>query len=421
MTALTPPAVAGRTRRSWWLLLGASALGLGPQSAQAEQWLLENSLTSRYETNDNAALVQSSAGTMNTLSLSSALAASRRTETSATRLNALVSSVRQWGPGEQDRVDGRFGVEQSLADPLNSFRLGFQYVQDFNSAVDSADVTVVRGRRRTKTLSGAWSHSLTERVSVDLETTLDRTAYGLPPPQAIDFRNDALSAGLSYRWAELTTLSLNASHSNYRTEADTSRSTTDQISLGFSRTWSERNSLSLSLGSYRTRTAGLRSRVVCPLAVSECLAGNIAFTLGFERAYTSGRGLQFNLSERYQVNETTDVSFSAARQQSPSGAGVVARSDTLRASANHSFSELLRASISYSQSRFTYESVEGANARPAQQSLSLSFSRQLAPDLSVQGGYQFSRADGVTPGLGARANSVSVSLQYDWPRVDVAR
>ncbi len=418
---MNPVAKAGRLGRGGWLAAVALALGTLPQAARAEQWLLENSLTSRYESNDNAALVQSSPGTMNTLSLSSALAASRKTENSATRMNALVSSVRQWGPGEQDRVDGQFGLEQSLADPLNSFRLGAQYLQDFNSTVDNADVTVARGRRRTKTLTGAWSRSLSERVIAELETTLDRTAYGLPPPQAVDFRNDALSAGLSYRWAELTTVSLNVSRSKYRTEADTSRSTTDQISLGFSRSWSERSSLSLSLGSYLTRTRGLRARLVCPLAPSFCDAGLVQPVLGTEWVESSGRGLQFNLSQRYQFDETTDLSFGAARQQAPSGAGVVVRSDTLRASASHSFSDLLKATVSYSQSRSTYESLQGSNARPAQQSFSLSFTRQLAPDLSVQGGYQLGRADGVVPGQGARANSVSVSLQYDWPRFDAAR
>ncbi|MBC7994716.1 MAG: hypothetical protein H7Z15_15910 [Rhizobacter sp.] len=417
---MNPSVKAGRGGLGWWLPLGALALGTVPQASRAEQWLIENSLATRYESNDNAALVPSSPGTMNTLSLSSALAASRKTESSATRLDVLASSVRQWGPGEQDRVDGRLGLEQTLADPLNSFRLGAQYLQDFNNATDSADVTVARGRRRTKTLSGAWSRSLTERVSLDLETTLDRTAYGLPPPQAVDFRNDELSTGLSYRWAEFTTVSLNASHAKYRTEADTSRSTTDQISLGFSRSWSERSSLSLSLGSYRTRTVGLRSRVFCPLTIDFCNDG-LPLDVATDRVYTSARGLQFNLSQRYQLDERTDLSFSAARQQAPSGAGVVVRSDTLRASASHSFSELLKASASYSQSRSTYESLEGSNVRPAQQNFSLSFSRQLAPDLSVQGGYQFSRADGVVPGQGARANSVSLSLQYDWPRFDAAR
>ncbi len=418
---MKPLVKAGPGGRGWWFSLGALALGAAPPAALAEQWVLDNSLASRYESNDNAALAQRSAGTMNTLTLSSALAASRKAENSATRMNALVSSVRQWGPGEQDRVDGELGLEQTLADPLNSFKLGVQYLQDFNNLVDSADVAVGQGRRRTKTLSAAWSRSLSERVSANTQLTLDRTSYGQGVRAALDYRNAALSAGLSHRWTEVDTLSLDLSHANYRTETDTNRSTTDQINLGLSRVWTERSSASLSLGVYRTKTAGLRGRLVCPLEPSFCDSGFVQPVIATERAYTTGQGLQFNLSQRYQFDERTDFSVSAARQQSPSGAGVVVRSDTLRASANHGFTPLLNGSMSYAQSRSTYLGFDGAVARPAQQSFSVSITRQLAADLSLQAGYQFSRADGAEAGQGARSNSVSVSLQYDWPRFDAAR
>ncbi|MBC7956232.1 MAG: hypothetical protein H7Y33_10230 [Cytophagales bacterium] len=402
----------------WPLLL---TLGLVPQAARAEQWVLENSLSSRYESNDNAALAHTSPGTMNTLSLSTAFTASRKTERSATRVNGAVSSLTQWGPGERDRVDGQLGLAQTLSDPLNSFSLSFTSLQDFNSTVDTADVTVSRGRRRSKTLTSAWSHVLTERMSANTQLTLNRTAYGQAVTAAVDYRNAALSGGLSYRWSEISTLSLDASRSEYRTEADTNRSTTDQIGLGWASVLAERHNVSLSLGVYRTKTAGLRGRLVCPLAPAFCDAGFVQPEVATERAYSTGQGLQFSLSERYQFNETTDFSFSAARQQTPSGAGVVVRNDSLRASANHSFSPTLTGSMGFAQTRSTYPGLEGAPAPAAQQSFSVSMTKQLAIDLSLHAGYQFNRADGARPGLGARANSVSLSLQYDWPRLDVAR
>lgn len=408
----------GRGRTGWLVLV---ALGWVAPQARAEQWVVENSLASRYESNDNASLAQSSPGTMNTLSLSSALAASRKSETAATRLNAAVTSLSQWGAGAQDRVDGQLGLGQSLSDTLNSFNLGFQYLQDFNSTVDNADVTVGRGRRRTKTLSLGWSRSLSERVSANTQLNLDRTGYGQPLSAAQDYRNTTLSAGLSYRLSEVDTLSLDASRADYRTEADTNRSTTDQVGLGISRVLAERNTASLSLGVYRTKTQALRSRLVCPLAVQFCNAGFVQPVLATERAYTSGQGLQFSLSDRHQIDETTDLSFSASRQQVPSGAGVVVRSDSVRASVGHSFSPTLSASVGYSQSRSTYQGLEGATARPAQQNLSVSLTRQLASDLSLEASYQFSRADGAFPGQGARSNSVGVLLKYDWPRFDAAR
>jgi hypothetical protein len=410
------------SRWSWPVLPAfAFTFGLVPQVALAEQWVLDNSLTARHETNDNAALVHTSPGTMNTLSLSTAFTASRKTESSATRVNGAISSVTQWGPGERDRVDGQLGIAQTLSDPLNSFSLAYTSMQDFNSAVDNADVTVSRGRRRSKTLSGSWSRMLSERVSANTQLTLNRTAYGQAVTAAVDYRNAALSAGLSYRLSEVGTLSLDAGHSEYRTEADTSRSTTNQIGLGWSSVWAERHNASVSLGIYRTKTAGLRARLVCPLAPAFCNAGFVQPVIATDRAYSTGQGLQFSVSERYQFNETTDFSFSAARQQAPSGAGLVVRNDSLRASASHSFSPTLTASLGFAQSRSTYIGLDSTLAQPVQQSFSVSMTKQLATDLSLQAGYQFNRADGAVPGQGARANSLSISLQYDWPRLDATR
>ena len=408
-------------RRGGWPALGALALGLAAPGARAEQWVVENSLASRYETNDNAALAQSSPGSMNTLSLSTAWAAARRTESSATRMNAAVTSLSQWGPGAQDRVDGQLGLGQSLSDTLNSVNLGLQYLQDFNSTVGNNDVTVGRGRRRSRTLSGAWARSLTERVSVNTQLSLERTAYGQALAGATDYRNTALSGSLSYRLTEVDTLSLDASHSDYRTEADTNRSTTDQVGLGVSKVLSDRNSASLSLGLYRTQTQALRSRLVCPLADSFCDAGFVSPVVATDRVYTTGQGLQFSLSERYQFDETTDFSFSAARQQLPSGAGLVVRSDTLRASVSHAFSPTVNGAVNYAQSRSTYLGLDASAPRPAQQNLAVWMTRQLAADLSLQLSYQFSRAHGAFAGQDARSNSVSVSVSYDWPKFDATR
>ncbi len=407
--------------QGWWSALGALALGLLPVGARAEQWTLENSLVSRFESNDNVALAQTSPGTMNTLSLSTALNAARRTENSATRVNAGVTSLRQWGPGEQDRVDGRLGLGQSLSDPLNSYTGEFQVLQDFNNATGTADVAVPRGRRRSKTLSGGWTRSLTERTSSNAQIDMERTGYGQDVPGAVNYRNASVSGGVSHRWTDVGSLSVSLSHSEYRTEADTNRSATDQINVSLSRAVSERSSGSLSFGTYRTKTQTPRAIAVCPLAISECLAGNVPFTVGLARAYTTDHGLQYSLSQRYQFDETTELAFSAGRQQAPSGAGFVVRSDTLKASANHGFSPTLNGGMSYAQSRSTYQGTDTAVARPAQQTFSMSLSKQLSPDLSLDASYQFSHAEGVLAGQGARSNSFAISLQFAWPKLDAAR
>jgi len=376
--------------------------------------MVENSTSSRYESNDNVALAHTSPGTMNTFSLSTSLAASRKTESAATVLNGVATALHQQGPAAQDRVDGQLGLTQSLGDALNDFTLGVLYLQDFNDLVSSADVAVGRGRRRTRSLSGGWTRSLSERLSAHARLSTDRTGYG-QQAGAVDFRNADVSLGLSYRLTQADALSLDAGRSDYRTQDGSNRSTTDQLNVGVSRALSERNSASLSLGSYRTKTEALSSRVFCPLVLPQFPGCAVPLQVVTEPSRSTGRGLQFNLSDTYQFNETTVFSFGAARKQAPSGAGAVVRSDTLTASASHSFSPTLSGVMNYAQSRSAYQGLVGS-AQPSQKSFSLSLSRQLATDLSVQASYQYNRAQGGSVGS-ARSNSVSVSLSYDWPKL----
>lgn len=414
-------AVQAGDRVRWrWQGLCAVAVVLAPLEAHADLWSIEDSLTSRLEWNDNVALAQVSPGSVNTLSLSNALNASRQLENSVTRMKADVTALRQQGAGGQNRIDGQLALSQSLSDPLNTVNLALQYSQDFNDVVSNADVTLGQGRRRTTLLSTGWSRALSERLSASTQLSVDRTGYGQTLSGAVDYRDTALSGGLSYGLSEMSSLGLQASRSSYRAADDTNRSTTDAIDMSLSHVVSDRTSGSVSFGFYRTASTALGARLACPLAAAFCDAGLVPFVIVRDRLDTSRHGLKFSASYRYQFSETTDASFSVARQQVPSGAGTLVRNDTLSAGVNRSFSPTLVGSANYVRSRSMLQ--EGATAaRPGQSTLSLSLAKQLAPDLSLQAGYRRSQLDHSGVGARARSNSVSVSLQYDWPKLDASR
>ena len=104
----------------------------------------------------------------------------------------------------------------------------------------------------------------------------------------------------------------------------------------------------------------------------------------------------------------------------PSGAGTLVRSDTLNLGVNRTLSPTLSGSINYARSRSAFQ--DGAvGASPGQSNLSLSLSKQLTPDLGLQAGCQRSQTHGSGAGNNARSNSVSISLQYAGPRIDVSR
>jgi predicted porin len=81
--------------------------------------------------------------------------------------------------------------------------------------------------------------------------------------------------------------------------------------------------------------------------------------------------------------------------------------DTVSFILNHGFSPTLTGSVNYYASR-----GNGTGAQPAQSALSLSLSKQLSPDLSLQAAYQHSDALNLAGSSNAHSNSFNVSLRY---------
>jgi hypothetical protein len=417
---MNPAAMAAD--RVGWKAQGAVCvvLVLALPIARADRWLVEDSLITRLESNDNAGLATSSSGRTNTLYLSGALDASRQLENAVTRLKTDASFVTEKGGSSKNRLDGSMALSQSLSDPLNVFNATLQYAQDFNDVVTNADVTQGQGRRRTTGWSAGWSRSLSERLGASTQFSSGHTAFGQELPGAVGHRDSRVSAGLSYALIEVASLGLQASRSDYLAADRRSRSKTDSVNLSLSGTVSPRTGGSVSVGVYRTSSTETRQRVVCPLEVSLCNAGLVPFELADASLDSSRRGLQFTTTYRLQVDETTDASFAVARQQMPSGAGTLVRSDTLNLGANRTLSPTLSASMNYARSRSTFQDGAVA-ASPGQTNLSLSFSKQLAPDLALQAGLQRTQIHGSSSGINAHSNSLSISLQYTGPTVDASR
>ena len=411
---------AGSLARSRRLAACTAALGCLSGAARAEQWTVEDSIQSRLEWNDNVTLSKNSPGNVNTLSLSNTLNAARQLENSATRVNAAFNALRQRGNGGNDRIDGQIALTQTLNDVLNNFSVSGGYSQDFNNVVQDADVTVGRGTRRTRSLSASWSRAITELLSASTQLSSSRTSYGEQVSGAAGFTNSSVVAGMSYRLTETDTLSVQLSHSEYRVAASPNRSQTNYVSIGLSRALSERVSASLDLGLYRTESSVQQSRIACPLQISLCRAGLLPYILVQGQADSGANGLQYNSTYNYRFDESSSLSFSSGTQQTPSGAGTVTRGQTLNLGASRAFSETLTGSMGYALSRSKFQGT-GARGTAAQRSFSISISKQFAPQLSLQAGYQWAQSNNVGADNTAQSNSFSVSLKYDWAKLDETR
>jgi hypothetical protein len=404
-------------------LSGAAALSLLiPCAAYAEWWTVERHLETTLGTNTNYLLVPDPSNSVSTLSLTGGLLASRQTESSATRFNAGLTAFGLRGLPGQNYIDGSVGLSQTLMAPRNSFNVSGSFVQDttFDIANGSTDVALGRGQRRTELASGSWSHAFSERLSGSVQGSISRVVYGEQLATASNYRNASLSLGTQYQLDEVDSLNAQIGRSDYRTLDALTRSTTENYSVGLSRALSERSNLSASLGRYASQTTALQPVLVCPLQASLCQAGLVAYVLVQRAGQSSSSGWQYSLSYAYKIDEVTDFAFSAGRQQAPSGTGLVVLSENVSASLGHAFSPTLNGSASYALSKSLYEGVANAPS-PGLQTVGVSLSAQLAPQLSVSGAYKYNRSNESHFALSAHSNSLSFTLRYDWPRLEASQ
>ena len=393
-----------------------------PIGVCAQSWTLQRSVEASLESNDNYILSVTPGKRVNTLSLSGNFGAARQTESSATRVDLGLTGVKASGVEGQDRVDGRLNLGQTFAAPLDSFSLGLNAAQDetFNTTRTTSDISLGRGRRRSGAASAGWSHSFTERFNASLQGSASRTTYAQELLDASNFQNTGLSGSLQYRLSETDSLSLQFGASRFRTLNDTTRSSTVDASVGWTRALSELGSASFSIGRSSTDSTSLQPVLACPLQFSLCAAGLVPFIVVQRSGDTSRSSLQFSASYRQRLDEVSDLSFSASRQQSPSGVGVVVRNESVSASFSQAFTPELSGSLGYTEGRTVFEGVD-AGPKPRTQNLNVGLTRALAPQLSVSGGYRLSRSSEARSGSTAKANIVNAVLKYEWPRIEVGR
>lgn len=400
-----------------------ACLPLYPAHGWAAEWTLNNSFQTRLEANDNTQLGAQATAVVYTQSVSGSVSTARKTESTATRLDLGATAYLPNGSGDVNHANANLALNQSLADLLNQWEGGLSFQQDntYNTRSTVADVSLGRGTRRGLSLNLGWSRLIDERWSGGLRLGGQRTTYGSELNSATPFTNVTAGANLSYRWSELTALNGSVSQSDYRTlPAGSSRSQTQDWSVGASRALSETSSISVSVGSYRTRREAEVPVVVCPLPLSFCRSGLVPFVVAVQTGRSSDRGAQYSASGNWRVSERLEVGLSANRQQSPSGTGVVLRTDGLSASASMTWSPTLNGSMAVSQSRSSYLGVSDG-PRPNLQGLTLSLSKVFSEDLSLGATYQWTRTSESRAGVGAQSHVASITLKYDWPKLSASR
>jgi len=396
----------------------AAACALAPvlPPSHAAAWGVDRSLEWGVDANDNYGLPVGQTNRVAAMSLTGGVGAGRRTENSQTRLEARLTGQALRGDLHQGEVDGNLSFSHAVTAPRDEFAWNAAKTQDttLQTPLSSADLLLGRIRRRTENVTATWTRRLSERWSTTGSLALDRAIYSQRVSGAVDYRNLTLAANSQFRLDERSTLSARLSHADYRTLEGGSRALTDSLGAGLSRNFSATASAGVNIGRYRTRSEALQPVRVCPVQADLCQAGIVSYIVIDQLGSTLRWGLQYSGSGSLQLDERSRVSFSASRQQDPSGAGVLVRSDTLAATLAHAFTPTLDGTFAYTRSRSTYEGLVTA-PQPRLQTLAAQLSKALAPDTTLRAEFRHTRSDEPVSGRHAHANSLSLVLRVEWP------
>jgi len=125
---------------------------------------------------------------------------------------------------------------------------------DFNGAADLDEVLAsLRKERDTLLADVAWTRSLSERLSLNVDVASTRVLYGesVSYTTLTDYRYTSAVGALSWNTSERTALTIQGSIGDYQALDGTTQSLNSNLQLGFKRQFNELWSASLSAGTSR--------------------------------------------------------------------------------------------------------------------------------------------------------------------------
>ena len=391
----------------------AAVCVIAPGAAQAASWTANPGLELTSGADNDYGLAFGHPNRVGLASMKGDLVAARETENEATHLDASLVGLLLRGDLRQNEWQDSIALSHTVSGPVDSFGFDAKTTRDetLQTPVSSADVLIGRGLQRDINGDASWNRHITERLGTTTVVGLDRHRYSASLGGAHDYQNGSLSTSLRYLLDERDSVNARLAHQDYRTLANDVRSFTDSLSAGGTRALTENSNAGISVGAYRSRTTVLERLLAC--ADAACGRPIVVAQVG----HVARWGVQYDASFDGQWSELTRLALSAGRRQDPSGAGVTVLDDTLHVSLDHAWSETLTGSASATRSTSRYlGSADGQGSRL--QTLAASLTKLISPRLSLRANADYRRSTQVSDGLHAHSASVSLTLRYEWQRLE---
>ncbi len=390
-----------------------------PLAVHAAEWAIEPSISSRANWTDNINLTPKARENVFSWSVGPRVTFARRTEATEVAGTASVGINRYPGNSALDTDDAGLSLASQLRGERNTYGLSAAYTRDstLQTELATTGIALARAQRDLATLSPSWSYSLTERSSVFAQYRYDQAHYqsgiGL-----VDYSNQQGSGGYQYLLSERSAATLSASYSRYRTDDASILQSSYGVNVGLTHNPLERLTLALGIGSRRTDTKITNTATFCPFGpVIICNTFGIPLETLTATSNTSNSGLSYNASADYKWERTT-ANFSASRDINPTGSGLVVQTDRLAVGIGRQFSEKLSGNSSavWLVSRY----IGGLSGDIDYYNLNTSLSWKLDEWWSAGGGYSFAYQKVKGAPDSASANTVYLSISFNWPKISIS-
>ena len=393
--------------------------------ASADELAVDPSIQARSTVADNFLFQTGATPTVLVLSLSPELSMSRNTENSSFKLDAAATNYVVPEERSYDHTNASLALTYDLSDDTEKYSFSGSIRRDLTieSELASTGVLLSDTTRTDLALSGGWTHSVSERLTTDLQLSAEDARYSAPTAGADLSNYHYYSTPLSviYQITEEDSLSLTLSASLYHADEIRDNSTTEQLQATWQHQFDERGSASISAGGFTALTHTQGEVTVCPVNPLFCVLGYVPVLRLNQSADSRQSGSIVNLALQYQLDEHNSVSAHGSRALSPSGLGSLLLVESIDTTVKHDFDDTTSASFNYQRSRSEPLGAGVGAYANGYQSFAASVLWKNDERSSFELGLRRLATTHDQPGPSIHADEIYANFRYVWPDSAAAR
>jgi len=330
-----------------------------------------------------------------------------------------------------DRENYFFNTDAYHQTERNLFRANLDYIRDStqdSEVNETGNFTNIYATRIRTTLGVAWTRTLTEKMSIDLDFQYNDTSFANDPGIADLVPNtfNRLSASLNYQLTPRTVALLSSARIAFKPDTGFNSDTLN-FQAGVSSAFSETINLSFLAGYRKTTSDSLFATGFCigakPGASFPDCTGGTAIPTGTETGETVTSGPVYNVNATKQL-ERGSIGATFSRSTNPGLNGQLLDNNQLRLDGTYQLTEMLVASlgVQYAENETIVNLVGRAPDNVTQKFLSITprISWRFLSEWRLTGEYLFTRNENRALQTADR-NAAYLTLSYVPTKLSISR